>query len=60
MTVGYNRDRTTTTIPRANNNDPTTAKTTPKKRVSIMSKASWESYNKFSLLEDADDDEDKE
>jgi hypothetical protein len=59
MTVDYNRDRAT--IPRANNNnDPTTTKTTPLKRVSIMSKASWENYNQFSLLEDADDDEDDE
>eukprot|EP00972_Heterocapsa_arctica_P107607 15853165-Heterocapsa_arctica.AAC.1 len=34
--------------------------TTPKKKMTLMTKASWESYNQFSLLEDADDEKDDE
>eukprot|EP00972_Heterocapsa_arctica_P080681 11890403-Heterocapsa_arctica.AAC.1 len=47
MIVNYNRNPTTTT-------------TTPKKTTTLMTKASWENYNQFSLLEDADDEEDDE
>eukprot|EP00972_Heterocapsa_arctica_P009556 1408954-Heterocapsa_arctica.AAC.1 len=60
MTVNYNRDQTTTTTPKTHNNDPTTTTTTPRRNMSLMTKASWESYNQFCLLEDADDDKDDE